>query len=211
MVEMTGQWVINRLWAWVWAYLAANWVGIALYLIAATAVCIAVRKLIALYGYLPLIIGVVMLIVAAWTLGYRSGPVKVEVRTVTQTKTVEVPVIDTSEINRLRKRLAERDAAFALAEAARRNAEAALARLRQELAAAKNDIQRLLAELAKPPTVVTLVEEFNAQCPKCGHLMNVGEGMRNEQVRCRHCGLIMSAKTAWARRAFVLNRQKGLR
>ena len=59
--------------------------------------------------------------------------------------------------------------------------------------------------------VVALVEEFNAQCPKCAYLMNVGEGMRNEQIRCRHCGMIMSAKTAWARRAFVLSRQKGQR
>jgi hypothetical protein len=206
-----SQWIFSGLIAWAWGYLADNYVGIALFLIAATAVCIAVRKLIALYGHLPLIIGVVLLIVAAWALGYRSGPVRVEVRTVTHTKTVEVPVIDNSEINRLSKRLAERDAAIAQAEAARRNAEAALAQLRQELAGAKNEIQRLLAELAKPPTVVALVEEFNAQCPKCAYLMNVGEGMRNEQIRCRHCGLIMSAKTAWARRAFVLSRQKGQR
>jgi hypothetical protein len=155
-----SQWIVSSLTAWAWGYLADNYVGIALFLIAATAVCIAVRKLIALYGRL--------LIVAAWALGYRSGPVRVEVRTVTQTKTVEVPVIDNSEINRLSKRLAERDAAVA-------QAETALARLRQELAGAKNEIQRLLAELAKPPTVVALVEEFNAQCPKCAYLMNVGE------------------------------------
>jgi hypothetical protein len=199
-----SQWIFSGLIAWAWGYLADNYVGIALFLIAATAVCVAVRKLIALYGHLPLIIGVVLLIVAAWALGYRSSPVRVEVRTVTHTKTVEVPVIDNSEINRLSKRLAERDAAVA-------QAETALARLRQELAGAKNEIQRLLAELAKPPTVVALVEEFNAQCPKCAYLMNVGEGMRNEQIRCRHCGLIMSAKTAWARRAFVLSRQKGQR
>lgn len=204
--------IVGYLMSWGWAYLAANWVSIALYLIGAAVVCAAASKFMALYRGLPLVVVIVVLVVGAWTVGYRSGPVKVRtlVRTEVRTETVEKLVPDEAAIARLRKQMAaliaEKDAAIARIDAARREAEAALAKVRQELAAANAEIQRLLAEQAAKPEVPT--STANAMCIKCGHLMFIGEGMRNERIRCRNCGMMMSAKNAWARMNYVLDRQR---
>jgi hypothetical protein len=208
MTEAVGGWVLGHLQTLIWGYISAHWLGIAAFLIGATAVSIAIRKLLALYGYLPLIIGVAMLIIAAWALGYNTAPVRTVRVPVIKTETVEVKVVDDTEIKRLRGILAGKDSEIAQAVAARRRAEAAMARLEQELAAAKSEIQRLLAELAKPPVVVALVEEFNAMCPWCGHLSNIADSMKHEQVRCGNCKAVASVRTYWARRAYVLDRQR---
>ena len=207
-----GDWITGYLWSWVWAYLAANWFSIALYLIVAALVCAALRKFMALYRGLPLAVGIVVLVVGAWTVGYRSGPVKIktQVRIETRTETVEKLVPDEAAIARLRKQMAdmmaEKDAAIARADAARRKAEAALAQLREELATANAEIQRLLAELAEKPQAPTAT--VNAMCIKCSHRMFIGSGMRNEQIRCHNCKTIMTAKSAWARMAYVLDRRR---
>ena len=153
-------------------------------------------------------IGIGLVIITAWIGGRLTAPGKV--RTEVQTVTVVKTVPDEIGLARLRKRIAEleaivkeKDAAIAQADAARRNAEAELALLEQELAAAKDEIQRLMAELSKPPAAV--VSDANAQCPQCNHLMQVRLGLKNERIRCNNCGLIMSAKSAWARRAYVLD------
>jgi hypothetical protein len=207
VTEMITNWVISHVKAAAWEYLAANWAALALYMAVATIVCLIVRKLLSVYGYLPLIVGMVILIIAAWWIGYRSAPEKKVVQTVT--RTVEKTIRDDSLVDSLRRRLAalgsEKNAAIARAEAERRNAEAALAKLRRELSAAKAEIERLRRELAAKPQVEVVADEPNAQCVACGHLMNIGDSLRNERVRCRNCGAIMSAKSAWARRAYVLD------
>src|SRR4051794_31135970 len=98
------RWIIGHLMSAAGAYLAANWISLALYLILAAVVCAAVRKFMALYRGLPLIVGVGVLVIGAWTIGYRSGPVKLKVQTVE--RTVEKPVIDHSGMDRLRGQLA---------------------------------------------------------------------------------------------------------
>jgi len=205
-----SRWIFGYLMSWVWAYLAANWFSIALYLIVAALVCAALRKFMALYRGLPLVIGIIVLVVGAWTIGYRSGPVKTQVRIEARTETVEKRVPDEAAIARLRKQMADlmaqKDAAIARADVARRKAEAALAQLREELAAANAEIQRLLAELSAKPQAPT--STVNAMCISCGHQMYVGPGMRNEKIRCHNCKTIMSARSAWARMAYVLDRKQ---
>jgi len=204
-------WLVGYLMSWAWSYLAANWVSLALYLIVAALVCAALRKFMALYRGLPLAGGIVVLVVGAWIVGYRSGPIRVKtlLRTEVRTETVEKLVPDEAAIARLRKQMAdltaEKDAAIARADAIRREAEAALAKLRQELAAATAEIDRLTAELAAKPTVAT--SAANAMCIKCGFQMYIGQGMRNERIKCRNCGMMMSVKNAWARMAYMLDRR----
>jgi hypothetical protein len=153
-------------------------------------------------GCLKPIAGVGVLMIAAW-MGYRLAPVKTVVQT--EVRTVERLVTDDTELNRLRQRVAalkaERDSAIARAKAA----ESALEQVRRELAAAHAEIQRLMAELAANKPVES---NANAQCVKCGYLMNFGQIMRKEDTRCRNCGLIQSVKSTWARRAYVLEMER---
>lgn len=221
MLVLMCEWIIGPLLSSAWNYLAGNWSTIALYLIGAAVVCAAVRKFLALYGRLPLVVGVVILVLGAWTAGYSTAPVKTVERTVVKpvVQTVEKTIVDHSMIDRLRGRIAAleaelragKEAASAQADAARRAAEAALAALEQargELAAANAEIGRLKDELAVVRVVRIRRIDGTGQCPQCGHLMQVSEKLRNEQIRCRQCGLIMSVKTAWAHRAYVLDRQR---
>ena len=169
-----GQWLIDSLMAAIWGYLARNWVDITLYLAGAAIVCALVRRFMRLYKGLPLIVGIIVLIVGAWTVGYRSAPEKIRLQTVVRTEKVQVTVRDEAEIKRLRNKLADmsalRDAAEAAriaAESAKAKAEAALARALEELAAANAEIQRLLAEHAEPPPAVVTIR-FVAVAPPCG-------------------------------------------
>jgi hypothetical protein len=190
-----------------WNYLAGNWPAIALYLFVVAIFCAAVRRLLDVYGVRPLIGGVVVLIVGAWMLGYSSAPVKTVVRTIAKpvVQSVEKIVVDNSMIDRLRKRIA---ALIAQKDSAIADAQAALEKAHSQLAAAADEIERLKHELANKPVIAVRRIDGTGQCPHCGHLMQVSEKLRNEQIRCRQCGLILSAKTAWAHRAYVLDHQR---
>jgi len=199
---MTG-WFVGQLKAAVCEYLAANWGMIALYLIVAAVMCWVLRKLLSVYGTMPVIVGVVLLIIGAFAVGIRSAPIKTVVTTVEKpvVRTVERVVTDTSGMERLRSQLAalraEKDAALA-----------ALAKLRRELAAALAECDRLTRELNAKPVVQNTTPEANAQCVACGHLMDVRLSILKEQIRCRNCGRIQSARSAVARRAYVLDHRK---
>jgi predicted RNA-binding Zn-ribbon protein involved in translation (DUF1610 family) len=94
----------------------------------------------------------------------------------------------------------------AQAEEARRQAEArakAEARLRgveRQLASARQQPK----QAAKPKTPAA-----TGECIACGHLMQVGRGLKGENIKCHNCGTIMGARSARARRAYTLNVEAG--
>ena len=211
-----GQWLMNSLMAAIWGYLTRNWVDITVYLAGAAIVCALVRKFLRLYKGLPLIVGVIVLIVGAWTVGYRSAPEKIRLQTIVRTEKREVPVRDDAEIRRLRNKLADMtalkdaaDAARLAAESAKAKAQAALARALEELAAAKAEIQRLLAEHAEPPPTV-YVDSRNGQCSRCRALFEVGSILldHKETIRCPKCKTLMSALSAVNYRNIMLGQKR---
>jgi hypothetical protein len=187
-----------------WNMLSPSLGTIALYVIGFGILLGVIRKMIDQFGNIKVLIGLGTIIIVAWAVRYVMMPPKVEIREVEKPveveKIVEVekPVMvekvvpDTAAINALKEQLGQMQ----------REKESLAAQLNQANAlaqAAEAEIQRLRAGPGG--------EEFNAQCPKCAHLFNISQSMTNEQIRCRHCHLLASAKTFWARRDYVRDRQ----
>lgn len=70
-------------------------------------------------------------------------------------------------------------------------------------------LEKQLAAAAQKPKTQAKKPAANGECVACGHLMHVGRGLAGESIRCHNCRTIMSARSAWARRAFTLNVEAG--